>query len=533
MTVEQGVSVMALADITKSAVELALAEYDELGRDEFLQRYGFSDAKQYWLIYNGQAYPSKAIAGVAHKYVADNQILPSPSFSGGEETVVKKLRQLGFEVKAVGRNPDWIRDELILALDLYLRNPISPPRQSSVEVSELSDLLNRMHRQKGTVAVGHDLRNNNGVYLKMMNYRALDPTFTSQGKVGMSSGGKLERAIWNEYAGRHQALAADALAIRQSLQSPVEESEGEGENSRLPSGRVWITQFWGFNPELDGYLGFTREGDRTAFLRKLRPGDLVMVYGTMSDKADPGDRGRVMGFLEVERRTIRDVERMAPDGLSWKIRNGMTDRWTYAVPVVRAWRTVDKPPAKLIAPTTLGPGANFRLIAGRGVFLRPEEALAALSIPVRPVQPFGAELLPEEEKTKVYTPSKGFPMSFGRRAFETHDGEHFLYMLRLNGDASAVVDEPEHQLRGKIVVKVGLAKDPGNRCLQHNACLPPAGKLRWKVALQSKPLPDGDTALATETALKETFAASYRSLGGEFFLCDERTVESTFIKATV
>ena len=56
MVVEQGASVMALADITKSAVELAVAEYDEIGREEFLQRYGFSDAKQYWLIHNDQAY---------------------------------------------------------------------------------------------------------------------------------------------------------------------------------------------------------------------------------------------------------------------------------------------------------------------------------------------------------------------------------------------------------------------------------------------------------------------------------------------
>ena len=525
---------MALADITKSAVEQAMAEYDEVGREEFLRRYGFSDAKQYWLIHNGQAYPSKAIAGVAHKHVAGSQVLPSASFSGGEETVVKKLRQLGFEVKSAGRNPDWTRDELILALDLYFSEPASPPRQSSAEVSELSGLLNKMHRLNGTLVLGNDLRNNNGVYLKMMNFRALDPAFTSQGKVGMSSGGALEKQIWNEYAGQREALARDASAIRSKLTQADDTKPAsiQADETRLPSGRVWITQFWGFNPEIDGYLGFTREGDRTAFLRELQPGDLVMVYGTMSDKADPADRGRVMGFLEVERRTIRDVERMAPEGASWKVRNGMTDRWTFAVPVVRAWRTIEKPLAKLIAPTTLGPGANFRLIAGRGVFLHPEEALAALSIPVRPVQPFGAEPLPEEEKTKVYTPSKGFPMGFGKRAFETHDGEHFLYLLRLNGDACAIIDEPQHQLRGKIVVKVGLAKNPEDRCIQHNACLPPAGKLRWKVALRSKPLPDGDTALSTETALKETFAASYRSLGGEFFLCDERTVESTFIKAT-
>jgi 5-methylcytosine-specific restriction enzyme A len=42
------------------------------------------------------------------------------------------------------RNPPWTRDELILALDLYLRDPASPPGKSGVEVQELSDLLNKI-----------------------------------------------------------------------------------------------------------------------------------------------------------------------------------------------------------------------------------------------------------------------------------------------------------------------------------------------------------------------------------------------------
>jgi hypothetical protein len=47
---------------------------------------------------------------------------------------------------ASARNPAWSRDELILALDLYLLNPASPPGKQSQEVIELSRLLNRMGR---------------------------------------------------------------------------------------------------------------------------------------------------------------------------------------------------------------------------------------------------------------------------------------------------------------------------------------------------------------------------------------------------
>ncbi|MGI8485878.1 MAG: HNH endonuclease, partial [Thermomicrobiales bacterium] len=47
----------------------------------------------------GQLYDSKAILGVAHKYVArGGQPLQSSEFSGGVETVVTRLRSLGFEV---------------------------------------------------------------------------------------------------------------------------------------------------------------------------------------------------------------------------------------------------------------------------------------------------------------------------------------------------------------------------------------------------------------------------------------------------
>jgi hypothetical protein len=141
----------------------------------------------------------------------------------------------------------------------------------------------------------------------------------------------------------------------------------------LPSGRVWVTSFWGFNPEGDGYFGFTREGDRTAFLRQWRPGDLVMIYATMGENTEEAHKGRVMGFLEVEPRTIRDVDRMSPEGLQWKLENKVADRWTYALPVVRAWRAVDLPEVRALAQTTLGQGANWQLIASGGCLCYPKK----------------------------------------------------------------------------------------------------------------------------------------------------------------
>ena len=56
-----------LSDLSdKSAVLQAMTEYDELGRDAFLARYGYGPARSYFVVHDGRRYDSKAIAGVAH-----------------------------------------------------------------------------------------------------------------------------------------------------------------------------------------------------------------------------------------------------------------------------------------------------------------------------------------------------------------------------------------------------------------------------------------------------------------------------------
>lgn len=111
------------------------------------------------------------------------------------------------------RNPDWIRDELILALDLYVQNPKSPPGKSSREIRDLSHLLARLGQQLGT-RLGPKYRNANGVYMKLMNFRRFDPEFQKEGKSGLKSGNRLEEDVWNEFAHDPERLRATADAIR-------------------------------------------------------------------------------------------------------------------------------------------------------------------------------------------------------------------------------------------------------------------------------------------------------------------------------
>lgn len=96
---------MALGDITRDAVLAAIAEYDQLGQEGFLHRYGFDRARQYVLVYRGKRYDSKAIVGVAHGFLPGKAALASDEFSGGRATVGHLLARLGFHVEERGEQP--------------------------------------------------------------------------------------------------------------------------------------------------------------------------------------------------------------------------------------------------------------------------------------------------------------------------------------------------------------------------------------------------------------------------------------------
>lgn len=90
---------MALKDITRQAVLAAIAEYDRVGQSAFLSRYGFDPARLYLLIHDGKSYDSKAIVGAAHGFLPGEKQLAASQFSGGEATVGRLLRGLGFTVQ--------------------------------------------------------------------------------------------------------------------------------------------------------------------------------------------------------------------------------------------------------------------------------------------------------------------------------------------------------------------------------------------------------------------------------------------------
>jgi 5-methylcytosine-specific restriction protein A len=128
------------------------------------------------------------------------------------------------------KNPDWTRDEHIVALDFYVSHLPSIPGKSSNEIKELSRVLQSLNSFLENEKT-EKFRNPSGVHMKLMNFRRCDPAYSG---VGLAHGNKDEQVVWNLYANKPEELKKLATHIKQFTnteindlpQVPEEEEEG-------------------------------------------------------------------------------------------------------------------------------------------------------------------------------------------------------------------------------------------------------------------------------------------------------------------
>jgi hypothetical protein len=115
---------------------------------------------------------------------------------------------------------DWIREEVILAMDLYVDvgalegAPI--PAAGSSMILQLSGLLRELGAYPAELR-GEKYRNADGVYLKLMNLRAVQ----TEGVHGMNAYSRVDAAVWREFIDDLPRLRTEAAAIRAGLQEGV------------------------------------------------------------------------------------------------------------------------------------------------------------------------------------------------------------------------------------------------------------------------------------------------------------------------
>lgn len=181
------------------------------------------------------------------------------------------------------RNPAWTREEIILALDLYLRSGRKLLDDSHAEVIALSRQLNQLpiHRP----AVRADMFRNPGeVTKRLASLRRLDPAVPA---VAISRGNRREQEIWAQFAADPGALSAAVAAI------------AELANSNAPAATV--NRWWLGRPRQRFWVEVTSRSDVGTDLRapqtdesgqwywgyglinEIRPGDVVLHFDQNAD----------------------------------------------------------------------------------------------------------------------------------------------------------------------------------------------------------------------------------------------------------
>lgn len=115
-------------------------------------------------------------------------------------------------VKPVTRNPNWTREELVLATNFYRQHTPSIPGKNSAPLINLSKEILTAAAMQGLVGL-KTFRNSNGVYMKLMEIRKYDPAYLGVG-LGHGKSRDIESAIWNLSP---KQLESEALHIRAKI----------------------------------------------------------------------------------------------------------------------------------------------------------------------------------------------------------------------------------------------------------------------------------------------------------------------------
>jgi 5-methylcytosine-specific restriction enzyme A len=201
---------VTLSDVTRPAALAAIRECDRLGREEFLRSTGYPRTRSYVLEYDGRSYDSTAIAAYAHRVATGVLLVPS-ALSTRDQTAAMRLRELDFEVR-VRRNPDWSRDEIILACSLVEQNGWRQLDDDDPRVTELSRLLQTpaIHPIDGRRS---NFRNPAGVSRKTADIATRHPGY--QGRP--TNGNRLDREVLQLFLDDPGEMRSQAEGIRDIL----------------------------------------------------------------------------------------------------------------------------------------------------------------------------------------------------------------------------------------------------------------------------------------------------------------------------
>lgn len=94
---------------------------------------------------------------------------------------------------------NWTRDETILAFELYCTIPRGKDTVNNPLIKTLAKAIGRTE---------------NSVKLKLQNFKSYDPSYVSDGRIGLSHGSKLDKAICEEFLSNWDELVVHVEEIK-------------------------------------------------------------------------------------------------------------------------------------------------------------------------------------------------------------------------------------------------------------------------------------------------------------------------------
>lgn len=114
----------------------------------------------------------------------------------------------------MAKSPNWTREELILAFNLYLKLPFGQMHKGNADIKKLSAIVGR--------------RTPDSVAMRLTNFASVDPYHQQRGIKGMSGGYSQVKPIWDEFVSNQEDLVFESERILADYQGKtIEEAHPE------------------------------------------------------------------------------------------------------------------------------------------------------------------------------------------------------------------------------------------------------------------------------------------------------------------
>lgn len=237
---------------------------------------------------------------------------------------------------------------------------------------------------------------------------------------------------------------------------------------------IYMTKIWGFGSPASP-LQFSGSGWRDSAVKRLKPGDLVILVGTQQEPTAVEEQGLVLGMMEPTSERVSSLDFVQPD-LPTDYDDDGVYRWPYGLLNRRAWK-FDEPRTRFVDISQ----RKFNMDAAQGIVpLTEVEAAKVLALPYTEVPLLSSVATIARIEGHDAARRKGAPPPTTTRRGTMHMRRAPAYTY-----AMAIFTADELRRSGKATptrFKIGWAFDWKARMRTFNhAAMPALGGLEYRI----------------------------------------------------